>query len=301
MPINITKNDKEVKLVYVKVDDQALGAPVGTFPNQRDGWDALVEIMRDSSLKPVVAYDSYDYSGAKNLITIKFKDDSTAQQFVEYVQTIAPKMELVNNEKETIKNNIKTILEDGSNKARLESKKSTAPNIFTWLANTFSKFLAFLKGLLWEPKLTIDKSEFKEQLIHPVTVNDVNEQLNLVTVKESIPINADIEKIKNDIIASFLSREQNIKSKQKSKDPKLRDDGLKELEELKRNIDFFQQVQVTEDEDRIIGYAKAYLAERKADVYASKTTWIISNVYYSDYEQKDLANLSKHLNKIKPQ
>lgn len=111
---------------------------------------------------------------------------------------------------------------------------------------------------------------------------------------------AENKEIANDVIQSFFSRERHINNKiktDKQYNDLKSDDPLKiEIASLQQDVKDFKLLQPSD----ILKWSKEYLQRREKIMYPTRTTWIMSNIYYRDSEQRDLANLSKHLKSRKP-
>lgn len=118
------------------------------------------------------------------------------------------------------------------------------------------------------------------------------EEINRKEIKE---IECNDENLKESIINSFLSREQDITNQFKlyENNPNYKEYSLEflkvEIKKLKEDVKSFVEA---------VDVAKAseeYLIKRNTQLYSSKATWIRSKVYYRYEEQKGLADLNKIL------
>lgn len=123
MPIKITQDGNIVTLKYEALDYKKLGFnTLQEIASLQRGWDSLVR-MRDMHGHFGRAYDSLNYDGAKKTITINFKDRSTVEEFVTYVNKIAEQKVFTDDEGTAITKKISEILQKASDKESANKSK----------------------------------------------------------------------------------------------------------------------------------------------------------------------------------
>lgn len=222
-----------------------------------------------------------DFKNSNEFKDIEAEIFDTAKNLAGAAAVVAMKKKLVAIEKEIAVLHATNAALDAEAVA-LQKKRNTPYFIrfVSWIAGIVHKVKSFFVNLLWPTK--------PESII----------QKYFEGYKQGK--DASNNEIANDVIQSFLSRERNINSKIKTQeeyDVLRSDHPIKiEIASLRQDVEAFKLLQSNE----IAEWSKEYLQRREKNMYPTRTTWIMSNIYYSGSEQRNLASLRRHLKKINP-